>query len=74
MTMSDGWSGLPSGSPPKRREGLVEVANALDNHGRVRKNSVDAAELQRAESDLGAAVEDALNDEAVSKYLDETPE
>ena len=63
-------------SPPKvphtRR---TKVANALDKHARVRQNeSPDGTELERADSELSNAVDESLNDEAVTEYLDEEEE
>jgi hypothetical protein len=58
-------------SPKARRTRRIEVANALDKHERIRHNSPDPTELQRAKSELGRAVEESLNDEAVTEYLEE---
>lgn len=58
-------------SPKARRTSRTKVANALDKHERIRLNSPDPTELQRADSELSRAVEESLNDEAVTEYLDE---
>jgi hypothetical protein len=57
-------------SPKARRTRRTRVANALDKQG-IRYNSPDHTELQRSDSELGRAVEESLNEEAVAEYLEE---
>jgi hypothetical protein len=59
-----------SKAPPTRRA-RVKLADALDKHERARHDSPDHTELQRANSELSRAVEDSLNEEAVTEYLEE---
>jgi hypothetical protein len=60
----------PSKAPPTRRA-TAKIADALDKHARARDDTPDHTELQRADSDLSRAVEDSLNEEAVTEYLEE---
>jgi hypothetical protein len=60
-----------SKSASARRAG-AKVADALDNHERVRLNSPDPSDLRHADSELSRSVEDSRNEEeAVTEYLEE---
>jgi hypothetical protein len=61
----------PSKTPPTRRA-RGKIADALDKHQRAGHDSPpDHTELKRAGSELSRAVEDSLNEEAVTEYLED---
>ena len=60
---------------PEIDPGLVEIENALDQHERTRKNSVDPQRLKGAADVLKRAVHRTEEDnEAVEEYLAESRE
>ena len=58
-------------SPRVRRARRIKVANALDEHERIRHNSPDPTELQRANRQLDRAVEESLSEAPLTESRDE---